>query len=86
MALVGVGLPVAIAVGVYKYLTREKDIIKQIVVSYDEQDNLDLNTVVAIMDAQFNIGRVPKMREEFNKKRLQMLLELEANEHNLTNS
>jgi hypothetical protein len=36
---------------VYKYVTREKDIIKQIVVSYDEQDSLDLNTVVAIMDA-----------------------------------
>ena len=55
-------------------------------VSYDEQDNLDLNTVVAIMDAQFNIGRVPTMREEFNKKRIQILLEIEANKHNLTNS
>ena len=42
--------------------------------SYDEQDNLDLNTVVAIMDAQFNIGRVPKMREEFNKERIRILL------------
>jgi hypothetical protein len=51
MALVGVGLPVALAVGIYKYATRERDIIKQIVVSYDDQDNLDLNTVVAIMDA-----------------------------------
>ena len=70
----------------YKYVTREKDIIKQIVVSYDEQDSLDLNTVVAIMDAQFNIGRVPTMREEFNKKRIQILLEIEANKHNLTNS
>jgi hypothetical protein len=59
MALVGVGLPVAAAVGIYKYATREKDIVKQIVVSYDDNDNLDLNTVVAIMDAQFNIGRVP---------------------------
>ena len=58
-AVIGIGLPFLFCLCLYGAATRHIDPIKQIVISYDEDDDFDLHTIVAIMDAQFNIGRVP---------------------------
>jgi hypothetical protein len=34
-------------------------------VSYDKNNNFDMKTVVAIIDAQSIIGKVPELKEEF---------------------
>ena len=46
----GIVLPLVSAIGIYKLVTKEVDPISKIVLSYDEQDDFDLKTVVAIMD------------------------------------
>jgi hypothetical protein len=35
----------------------------------DEGDELDEGTIVAILDMQFTQGRIPEIREAFNRER-----------------
>ena len=38
-------------------------------ISYDEESELDEATIIAILDLQLSLGSLPKLREDFNRKR-----------------
>lgn len=41
--------------------------------TFDEDDDLDEQSIIKLLDAHFNMGNVPHIKEEFNRKRKEYL-------------
>jgi len=76
---IAIGLPIVTTFYIYKWIIQDDqtDWLDELVLSYDEEDDLDEKSIIRILDAQFNIGKVPALKEEFNRKRLSILIDLE---------
>ena len=72
VVLAAASIPV-LASALYMRLLREEE-PGMIELSYDEDDDLDERTVIAILDAHFRMGRVQSIKEEFNKRRRTILI------------
>jgi hypothetical protein len=49
--------------------------------TYDEEDDLDLDSIIKVMDLHFKMGKVPHIRKDFNKKRLEYLKKRQMKEY-----
>jgi len=69
--ILGVLIPVTAMVCLYLMLSPKKDIqrIRELTITYDEEGELDEPTIIAVLDLQLSIGSLPKLREDFNRKR-----------------
>eukprot|EP00347_Sterkiella_histriomuscorum_P005861 403354996 len=72
IAVIGIVAPVILGVWLH-YSVFKKPSEGQLVISYDDDDDLDENTIVSLIDKQFSIGKFPKLREKFNNLRRQLL-------------
>ena len=44
--------------------------------SYDEDDDLDSHTIVALLDIQCAVGNIQALKDEFNRRRREVMLQL----------
>jgi len=65
--LLGVLLPSLSLFSIYRYLSKKPDhSIKPLNLSYDQDDDLDETSIISILDAQFQMGPLQILKEEFN--------------------
>ena len=69
VVIFGVVAPVIVCYAIYSGWTA--DPLENL--TYDEEDDLDEKSTIKIIDTQFQMGKVPQLREEFNKRRLNYL-------------
>ncbi len=80
--VVGLGGSLVLGYAAFSLLKRRQrhqtfaEILQQIDVSYDEDEDLDCETIVAIIDAQNSSDRVKALKEEFNIRRKELMNQL----------
>ncbi len=65
-------MPIVLSVSFYKLVIKSaEDPLNNL--TYDDEGDLDEASIIQVMDLHFKMGEVPKIRKEFNKKRLEYL-------------
>ncbi|CDW82032.1 UNKNOWN [Stylonychia lemnae] len=80
LLIFGVITPFTVCVLLYTSLAGDEDNQNNLTLGYDDDEDLDEKTIVGLIDMQFQIGAFPRIRDEFNHKRRQLLKNLNVNQ------